>query len=240
MRVLKAALAMAAFCGGAIAHAVPVQLVSGAADPYDFGYAPAEGNPETSFTANDLTVMSDNNAATSYSFISRQGDYSSVPYSVTGFALRFDFDVSQFESVESLAFSWTGLLDWTGGIGFPNVRIGTSPYAVLESLNFGSSSLPDGLIRTGLATFSATENCFCDITPALSNGIASIWVATDLGFSTEGSTLNNLLLRTFEVSADVTGTLRPGVTPVPEPASVGLIMAGLAAGALVRRRKRAH
>src|SRR5215471_11373004 len=138
------ALATITLMSSARATTVSLDLTGGAADPYDIGFVPVPPNQPQPFSTNDLAALSDGNPATTYTFSSSQGQYSSNPGSVTGFGIRFDFDISKFSQIDSLDFTWTGLLTWTGA-GNSVVRIGADPTLPQINLNFGNGLAPTGI-----------------------------------------------------------------------------------------------
>jgi hypothetical protein len=208
------------------ARATSLTLVGGAAVPYDIGFVPDPPPQPQPFTAGDIAALSDGNPATTYIFSSSQGQFSSNPGSVDGFGIRFDFDISRFSQVNTLDFTWTGLFTWTGA-GDPSIRIGSDPTVPQISLNFGTTNAPSGIAQTGTVNFNGSSSDFhFDIASVLHGDVASIWVATDLGFSVPpGATVDHLTLTTYDVSANATGTL----APVPLPSSLVLLLSALGA-----------
>lgn len=114
LRLVSIALGLVSLALGVSARATSLTLVSGDIVPYQIGYVPLPSDPPQAFTASQIAAMSDGNPATSVTVSDVNGQYSSNPQSMTGFALRFDFDISQFSQLSTLNFSWTGTLSLTG------------------------------------------------------------------------------------------------------------------------------
>ena len=219
------------------ARATSVTLVSGAIVPYQAGYVPLPADPPQAFTASQIAAMSDGNPATSVTVSDVNGQYSSNPQSLTGFALRFDFDVSQFSQLSTLDFSWTGTLSLTG-TNTDSVWIGNFENGGAVVQNVLTFNTAGGIAQTGTASYNSNTSDFhYDIADVVHGNIASLWVMSDIGFTEAGSPLNNLNIVTDEVSAEATGTL----APVPLPASLPLLLSGLVVAGLgyltVRRRE---
>lgn len=237
LRMGYAAVGLASLALCVSARATPLTLVSGAIVPYQVGYVPLPADPPQSFTASQIAAMSDGNPATSVTASDVNGQYSSNPQSLTGFALRFDFDISQFSQLSTLNFSWTGTLSLTG-TSTDSVWIGNFENGgalVQNVLTFNTSG---GAAQTGTASYNSTSSdSHYQIADVVHGDLASVWVMSDIGFTEAGSPLNNLSIVTDDVSAEATRTL----APVPLPASLPLLLSGLVAAGLgylaVRRRE---
>jgi hypothetical protein len=234
---LQAVSAVALFSLGA-APALAVPLVSGYADPYDSGFVPVPNTPPQYFSAADIVNLTDGNAATGHSFTSHRGEYSSNPESTNGFTVRFDFDVSDYLTIDRIDFLWTGDYTWEGP-NFTGLRFGYDPAAV-NTMSFFSGAA--GPARTVGSAAVAGSSGFDNLTSFLHGDIATLYVSTDLGFTT-GPVIPYVMLQTYEVSATVTGTLREGGgghIGVPEPGTLSLFAAAMGLMAVARRRRQSQ
>ena len=185
-----------AFMAALNANAATVELIGGVADPYNIGIVPVPPNEPIPFTDADVSQMSDGNATTGFIFTSNAGDFSSAPYSVVGFGLRFDFDISMYSSIQQIDFTWTGKYTWEGGNGFPSLRYGPNSSMPVDTESFGTTFTPDNLVHTVTVSFTEGSTGFDNLANVLYGDRASYWVATDLGFSTAGSTLSYISIET--------------------------------------------
>lgn len=192
-------------------QAAQARLIGVASQPYDvsaiFGLNLGPAIPEIPGTAADLAALTDADTSTAYTFTSHAGEF--YPNATVGFITRFDFDVSDYESIDRIDFTWTGLLTWTGAAA-PFLRVGhvTGNQIVVtpEFLIFGTFYEPDFIAKTAVRSYIAGSDDF-GITKVVHDGVASIWVETDEAFTM--AALDNLSIATLEVAADVTGTEAP-------------------------------
>lgn len=203
------------------ANAAPLNLIGGVTDPDNVGPVPVPPNEPVALTTIELSSISDGNINTGFVFMSSQGTYSSDPDTVIGFGIRYDFDVSAYQSIDNIKFTWTGLMSWTGNT-FSDVWLGAESYMPQARLVFGESNSPDNIVRTGVINFyPETSNFYYDLNYVLHDGIASFWAHTGLAISCTNC-VDNLYIQTLDVSADVTGTLRP----VPVPSALWMFISG--------------
>jgi len=215
------------------AQAIPVTLIGGAGDPVNEGVAPVPLNPPEPFTATDIASLSDGDLTTGYRFTSSVGQYSGSPDSTAGFSLNFDFDISQYASIDRIDFTWTGNYFWDGA-NFADLWFGSSPGWIAGELTLPND--PNALF-TRTTTFIRGSTGYNNVDPLLHGDVARLFVTTELGYTTR-RTLELVTLDTFEISADVTGTLRDTPVSVPEPGSFALFGAALTIMGLARRRSR--
>jgi hypothetical protein len=229
------------------ANSSPLLLVGAAADPYNEGYVPVPPNVPVPLNASELAAITDDSLATGFSFSSSKGQFSSNPVSVVGFEILFDFDISNYASINQITFTWTGLLTWEGG-SFPNLRLGAASHVPQTILSFGTAFNPDHLVKTGAVNFYlGGQGGFDNLSSVVHGNIATFSVATELGFSMELATVDNLQVQTLEVTADIVGTIgpRPPVDPqtppvsnaVPAPSTLPTLIFGVVVMAYVLRRK---
>jgi hypothetical protein len=151
-----------------------------------------------------------------------------------GFGNRFDFDISGYSNIQKIDFTWTGRYTWDGG-NFPSLRYGSDVTMPVVIENFGTWFAPDNQVHTVTVSFKADSTGFDSLANIIKGNVASYWVATDIGFSTEAATITYASMQTLEVSANVVGT------PVPVPAALPLLASGFGfITLLARRRNRAE
>ena len=233
-----AAASILAACLGATAHAVPVTLISGAADPYDMGYLPAGSTPPQPFDAASLASLSDGNSGTGFSFTSHIGEYSGGPTATSGFQLNFDFDVSQYETIDGLDFSWTGRYELGAGPVFDQVsQLWLSAGDGRQVRVFvNGNDLGTDLMHTYSASWERVSDPFTDdVDMLLHDGLASVYLQTEIGIALGNPDLAYLTLDSREVALNVRGTLKGPGTAVPTPGPLPLIVASLGLLALTSR-----
>lgn len=231
MKTTLAVIFLGAVCTSAVnlSHAATLNLISGASDPYNMGYVPVPSNDPIPFSSQDLLAITDGDINTGITFTSHTGEFSSQPYSVVGFENQFDFDVSQYSSIERIDFTWSGTYTWDGA-NQPALRFGADSSMPIATENFGTYFTPDGLVHTVTISFYANSAGFNALDYILNGDIASIKASTDLGFSTSESTITYASMQTLEVSANIVGTM------VPIPATLPLLASGIGLMSLFGRR----
>jgi|KBSMisStaDraftv2_1062788.scaffolds.fasta_scaffold220812_2 hypothetical protein len=222
------------------AQAVPVSLIGAAADPEQSGVLPIVPAPPQILDAAAVAAISDGNDATGYSFKSSAGEYSSSPLSTVGVSMSFDFDVSQFETIDALDFTWVGhyeLSDHFFDEGGSDIWL-TAGHGSLIRFFHNSNDLGTDAPRTYSATWDRTpDGTGGTVEALLHDDIARVFVQTGLGFTDDGldhPVLSYLMLDTREVSLNVSGTLKAVAVPTPGP--LPLLATGLGLIALLRRR----
>jgi len=211
-------------------NAAIVSLNSGAVDPYNTGFVPVPPNEPIPFSDSDIALMSDGDNSTGLSFTSNAGDFSSQSFSVVGFGKAFNFDVSGYQDIERIDFTWTGKYAWDG-LNSPLLRFGPSTPEIAAQESFGTSSAPDNLTHTVNVSFFSDSTGFDSLSRILQGDNAQIWVSTNIGHSTSQSTITFVTMETLEVSANIVGTV------VPVPAAVWLFGSGLIGLVSFARRK---
>lgn len=228
------------FAAGA-AQAIPVSLIGGSADPYDMGFVPVPPTPAQPFGAADIANLADSNLATGYVFSSSAGEYTSTPDSTVGFQLRFDFDISQFASIDGIDFSWTGRYELGAPI-FAEVSqlwLSAGDGRLINVFHVNTNDLGTDVLHTYSASWEQLDGGFDDVDYLIHDTLASIFVQTEIGVALGDPTLPFLRLDSREVTANVRGTLRDsGPVGVPEPGTLGLFAGGLALAGMIRRRSR--
>lgn len=222
-------------CAGA-ANADPVSLVGGASDPYDSGFVPVPPSPAIPYTAADIGAMSDGNDATGFQFTLRNGDFTSNPLSTVGWQQRFDFDVSGYESIDGIDFTWTGRYELGAPIfaSVSQIWLSAGDGGQVRAFNNGND-LGTDLLHTYTASWERLDEGFDDVDALLHEGLASVYVQTGgVGFTLGDPILPFHTLDTREVVANVRGTLKN--VSVPEPGTFVLLGAGLLLLAFMRRR----
>jgi hypothetical protein len=227
------AFAFAIALGASAVNAAPVSLVGGYTDAYDNGYVPVPPSPPTPFSAADVAAISDGNDATGFYYTLHNGDYSSVSISTVGFQQRYDFDVSQYETIEGIDFSWTGRYSVSDPIfeSVGQLLISAGDGRLWTYFN-PTSRLDNDLIDTFSVSFNQMPDGYDDVDMLLNNGVASIFVQTNIGFTYGDPLLAFHTLDSREVTANVRGTVKP----VPEPGTLALLGVGLMVLVTMRRR----
>ena len=222
------------------AQAVPVSLIGAVADPDQSGVLPIVPSPPQTLDAAEVAAISDGNDATGFSFKSSAGEYSSSPLSTVGVAMNFDFDISQFETIDALDFTWVGhyeLSDHFFDEGGSDIWL-TAGHGWMIRFFHDSNDLGSDVLRTYSATWDRTPDGAGGTVESLLHGdVASLFVETGFGFTDDGldhPVLSYLLLDTREVSLNVSGTLKS--VAVPEPGPLPLLATGLALVVILRRR----
>ena len=220
------------------AQAGPVSLIGAVADPDQSGVLPIVPSPPQTLDAAALAAIADGNDSTGFSFKSSAGEYSSSPRSTVGVVMNFDFDVSAYETIDALNFSWTGHYELSDGYD-PDGELWftASPGWLIRFIRNGNDYGTD-LLHTSSATWDRTPSgSGSEVDALLHDGIARVFVQTALGFTDGGldlPVLSYLLLDTREVSLNVTGTLKTIAVPTPGP--LPLLATGIGLVALLRRR----
>jgi hypothetical protein len=219
------------------AHAIPVDLVGGAVHPYQTGFVPVPPNLPQEFVAATVANISDGDDGTGFAFTSGAGEYSSHPLQTVGFQKRFDFDVSDFASVDRIDFTWTGRQEFGSalfGLHHGRVWISAGDGQLVNVFATGDDFGTDDL-HTFSASFVRQTEGFDDIDLLLHGGLASIFLQTELGHTGGDPLLPWFTVDTREVRAEAFGTLRDPVG-VPAPAGLPLMLAALGLLGLVGRR----
>jgi hypothetical protein len=213
--------------------AAPVALVGGISDPYDDGWVPPGGNPPTLFTPADLAALTDGDVASGIEFSTHNGEHSTDPISTVGFQQRFDFDVSQYDFIEGIDFSWTGRYSVSDPI-FEQVGqlLITAGEGRLYTYFNPTSRIDNELIDTFSVSFNQMPDEYDDVDTLLHDGVASIYLQTNIGFTLGNPLLAFHTLDSREVTANVRGTVKP----VPEPGTLALLGVGLMVLVTMRRR----
>ncbi len=192
------------------AVAVPVNVMNIVVDEYVTGNivtnlnpgAATDGNLSTAFTA----------GTTRNPVFPTQG--------LGGFEIRWDFDVSNFTTLDSFTLNFTGRLHDPSSIDSIAFRPIGAMDAVLNPNTYTLVSMPDDVtVSSVIELFSGAPLARNEIGNYVSGGILSIYTSTTFGFSSPQS----ISMDVFEVSADVTGTS----INVPTPGSLLLLLAGL-------------
>jgi len=165
--------------------------------------------------------ITDGDLETGWAFLSyRDEDEAGYTYGVW---THLFFDCSAFYSVETVKLAWTGSHYWVNA-HWPNPcsRLLFSAYAPSSGGGWAHE-----IEYASPCTGSATSASVLFGEETVSNGIADIWVFTDLVWTTD-SAVDWLSIYTIEASAEVTGT------PIPGPGLLSLLtLGGLA---LLKRR----
>lgn len=207
MRYLIALAAFGLFQPPTSADVISVDLIGGGAT------SASDATSTTFFSSANIAALTDSNQSTGFTHTSNRGDV--LPNLTNGAEMIFEFNVSAFQSISQIDFTWTGQHQWdpTFTNPFPTVRLGPFPGAIVSTIDFGGTS--DASIRSDTISFLDGGAGFTNLNNVLNGNIASIAVQTSFGISDDPDFLN---LTTLEVSAVVTGEL----ATVPEPSSIFL------------------